>query len=221
MTPDFLALVERVRRRGYRVYFPLFFGRANRRNSLAGDLALAGREWSCLKHDPRPAIEDWLRALISEKIRRDEPLGKLAIIGNCLSGGLPLALVDSGVEVAVLSQPACPSHFGPLNRGSSEELGLSKAEIENAREWSRTHEMFAFRFTRDDISPAARFHRLEREFSLAPASREIDSGPGTGFPESAHPVLTGAYSCRPGNPTERALDAVLDALDRRLKNGSR
>lgn len=216
MTPDFLRLASRIERAGFRVYMPLFFGHPNHRSDVRGFFVGIGREWQCLRAAPRPPILRWLRALIDQKVRRSAHQ-KIAIFGNCLSGGIPLALVDDDVEAVVLSQPACPFGLGPINRKSGEELGLSDSELANARKWSLGHSALLFRFTQDKISPGERFHRLQKELHLDPVSREIPSGPETDFDKEAHAVFTGSYRCEDEADTRTAFEAVLDRFNHLLR----
>ena len=145
---------------------------------------------------------------------------QVGVIGMCFSGGFALATaIDPVVGVAVVSQPAMPFAWAPLNRipGQSTSVGLSDED------WQRLLDrrddagicIRTLRFERDAKSPAARVARIKEAFA---PTEEFDCIPSQ--KSSAHSVLTDATDV-PKDPSTaddiaRALDSVMTTLREQL-----
>jgi len=135
----------------------------------------------------------------------------------CFTGGFALGMmVDQRMLAPVLTQPSLPLPFG---KGSKRALGISKKDLEKARQ--RVDEgvcVLGLRFSHDAMAPGERFARLKEEFGEGFIGVEIDSSPGNAYRISprAHSVLTEELVDEPGHPTREALDKVLDHLASRL-----
>ena len=145
---------------------------------------------------------------------------RVGVIGMCFSGGFALATaIDPVVGVAVVSQPAMPFAWFPLNKipGQSSSVGLADED------WQRLLDrrdgtgvcIRTLRFERDAMSPAARVARIKA--ALAP-TEEFDCIRSE--KSSAHSVLTDATD-EPKDPSTaddiaRALESVVTTLREQL-----
>ena len=119
---------------GFTVYVPVLFGDIYQDNFIKTVLSADYEiEW---KQRPElygsTYITQWLRLLVRE-IARHHP-EDIGIIGNCISGALPLALLDNPkVTAVVIAQPAYPlkTKFG---LGGEAYLGISDNEWNVARQ---------------------------------------------------------------------------------------
>ena len=78
--------------------------------------------------------------------------------------------------------------------------------------------VLGLRFTGDAAVPAERFASLRKHLGDSFIGVEIDSSPGNewGHKRAAHSVLTEDLVDQAGQPTQDALNQVLDFLDQRL-----
>lgn len=219
MTPECLALAERLHNDGLTVYLPLFFGRPNTVAFVDYTLRVCiSREFYLLASRQSSPITGWLRALCREIHARCGGRG-VGAIGMCLTGGFALSLlVDASVMAPVLSQPSLP--LG-VTRGRQAELGLAPEELAAAqmRVEAENIPVLALRFTGDRLCPAARFDSLRAAFGDRLQTIEIDSSPGNphGIAPGAHSVLAGEFVNDPAHPTYQAYAAVMHMLKRQLR----
>jgi dienelactone hydrolase len=206
-----VLLAQRVADRGFRVYLPRLFGGVGQRSGFKGVLqSCFGPDWDCSNPNGTSRILDWIHGLTEDIGRRDTDR-RMAAIGMCLTGALPLALMDvPQMRAAVLSQPALPLRGDPETRHVA--LGLSRTEIEHAtkREEAR---FLAVRFSADDLCREERFAMLEGLFGERLETIVIPSGPGTVFPKEAHAVLTGWYHHERESPTRQAFEKMVAFLN--------
>ena len=74
-------------------------------------------------------LTQWLRKFVAE-IGRRHPQQTIGIIGNCLTGTLPLALLDNPqVTRVVLAQPTLPMRTN-IGLGDKEDLAISQRRVE-------------------------------------------------------------------------------------------
>jgi dienelactone hydrolase len=105
-----IDLARRIEKQGFTVFVPLFFGRPGechpKRNLLTKPLN-PGSEFSYwLPSTPRAAR--WLEPQLEFAFTKSKGKG-VALIGMCLTGSLPLAVISSPlVKAAVLCQPNQP-----------------------------------------------------------------------------------------------------------------
>lgn len=206
MTVDDLLLARRVATAGYAVYVPLLFGQPGDHSSWNGVRACFGAGFNCFsEHDAGPIVK---RLRILAKHIRTLHGERIGVIGLCLTGSLPLALMaDPGVAAPVLAEPSLP--VIALTDDAKAALGISPADLA-AVEASQVH-ILAFRFSEDSISPSRRAAALRQALGGQIDFAEIDSRPGNphGFTGKAHAVLTTEFVDSPGNPTRAALDKIL------------
>ena len=214
LTPETLRFAERVRERGYTVFLPLLFGRANQkaRGIVEGPGICIRREILCFARRTSSPVTVWLRALGREVHARCGGPG-IGVVGMCLTGSFVLAMMaDEHVLAPVASQPSLPFVSGG-------ELGTSPGDLEAAKAHAQKGTpLMGLRFTSDRICPAARFRTLRREFGDAFHEVQIQSpDPAHGIPRNAHSVLTFDFADTPGHPTHDAFLRVMELFDTRLR----
>lgn len=211
LSPDSLDLARRIACNGFRVYVPLLFGAEgeNPKNPflvLRGATFGASPRWRALSADvDRPVVGE-IAALCREYIRPLHPRQRLGVVGLCLTGGFPLALLGQdppvpGFAAPVLSQPSVPFGFTAAQKAS---LGISSPELKRVQSRLRsekTLEILGFRFEEDGVSPGERFETLKRELGDQFVNATLytkDYHYRDGLPKRAHAVLTDGY--RPWRP---------------------
>ena len=207
LTRECLMLANRlVERGGFSVYVPLLFGAAGEtatklntiRVLFDSDYSLTGK-WKSSK------ITNWLRGL-SNKIAAETPGRGIGVIGNCLTGGLPIALLTEKCVVA----PVCCQASLPLY-GNDADLGVSKEELDAALKRTDVP-VYAYRFCHDTISKHPRWQAMKDAFGKDRFhGLELDAT-HPGEKHSDHAVLTGSYSDCPGTQTRAVFDEVLAFL---------
>lgn len=187
---------------GFRVYMPLLFGRVGERSNANLWRACTSGGFHCFRNEP-PEILQWLGPFIDEKSQQ-KPVG---VIGMCLSGAVPFALLDhADVRVAVMSQPALPMT-------SKHALGVTEPEVDAARAAiKRGAKILYFRFSGDSISPPERFAAFGK------AVPEIERRELTPAPDrhGAHSVLALEYVEDPKDPSNQAVRRIIEVLKDRL-----
>lgn len=129
-------------------------------------------QWSGLENG-NSKLSVWLRHLANTILQYHKG-NPLAVIGNCVTGTVPLTLfVDPTVNIhaMVIAQPALPRSFFNLFISSEDRLslGVSNQNTENAR--NSKVRIYGIRFQEDEKSPHEKFLRLKSEF----AGRFIDA----------------------------------------------
>lgn len=145
----------------FTVYLPMLFGEKGKDSQNSGLLTywLPWGEWAIPSEGSAPVV-DWLREVVST-IHAKHPLSKLRIIGNCMTGALPLALLnDKTVHSIVLAQPALPIRvIWPYSDKDLASLGLSNTDQNVAR--NSKAKVFSLRFETDWISHVTKQKTLE------------------------------------------------------------
>jgi len=205
LTPQCIQLARLLAHKDFRVYVPLLFGDAGvRATTLNFFRACVAGGYACFSSDDPGRIAHRMR-LVSASIHAQSPTSPMGVIGMCLSGALPIALMrDPWIMAPVVSQPALPLV------GRDAALGISASDLACAR--ARGVRLLALRFSEDRLSPKARLAALEQALPGQVEPMVIDSRPGNpdGLPASAHAVLT-------EHPTQRALQKVIDFLNTHLR----
>lgn len=214
LTVECMQLANRVAEAGYTVYVPVLFGSPGKAQSFRNVFrACFGGGFHCFSgSDPGPVLA---RLRVLANYIRGQRGDRIGVIGLCLTGILPVALMaNPGVAAPVLSEPALP--FAWTDHGKS-ALGVSRPDLDGAK--ARGVPILAFRFNNDDLSPGQRSRALRREFGRQIEIVEIDSSPDNlhGFSSKAHAVLTVEFADYPGDPTRAALDKILAFFDRQLR----
>lgn len=222
MTPECLALGDRLASRGFSVYLPLFFGSAGQKSSNLRNLGYLvrfciSREWNALALGVTSPVANWVRALARQA--HQECGGKgIGAIGMCLTGSFVIPLLLDPVVLAPVSlQPARPL---PLTRSRRRDLGVSPDDLEGARERLEQGHLtiLGCRFTNDRVCPPEKFEEMSRCFGGTFERIEIDSSKGNphGIDTKAHSVLTGNYCDAEDHPTRKAFERVVELFTLRL-----
>ncbi|PPL19068.1 dienelactone hydrolase family protein [Microterricola pindariensis] len=222
ITPEVLGLAEHLVGEGFTVVVPSPFGEPGRAATTGTVLPIAARlcvsaEFRAFAVNAQRPITGYLRAVAAELAARTPGSG-VGVIGMCFSGGFALAAaVDDTVLAAVASQPSVPFPIGARRRA---DPGMSAAEFDRVAERAASGELCALglRFSNDAVSRGARFRTLKQRLGDAFEVITLDSSPGnpTGFPSSAHSVLTTELRETPGHPALLARERVVAFLRERL-----
>lgn len=95
-------------------------------------------------------VVPWLRAVVM-KIEEAHPGQQIGVIGNCLTGSLPLALLgNQNIRAVVLAQPTLPLTIFDNSSEARSSLGISQDEIAQAKQSSAR--IFYLRFEQDCVS---------------------------------------------------------------------
>ncbi len=210
----------------FTVYVPLLFGEKGRFSLVSGLGAywfqgavtfVPGGEWG-LPADRSAPIVDWLRGVV-QKIEERHAHQHIGIIGNCLTGPIPLALLDHPqVSAAVVAQPALPMPFWWKADADKKSLGLSAADVQHARKSAAR--IYGLRFETDCMSDPAKQETLRAEFG----NRYINGGIPVsayqieGKPVKAHSTLIGSWRehGEVGQPSRGARERVREFLLKEL-----
>jgi hypothetical protein len=124
-------------------------------------------------------------------------------------------MTEPSVVAPVLSQPSMPLAAGSKKRAAG--IDASAAEIACAKDRfaKENLSMIGLRFFGDPAVPDARFDTYKRTFGDKFEAIEIaakDAEPG---PMGAHSVLTVNLQDRPGTPTKRAEERVIQFFKER------
>jgi dienelactone hydrolase len=219
ISPALLEFALEMETWGYRVYLPSLYGDPIMGESAYGyDMALEAltflkedERWNLHGKDNAGPILDEVLAW-TDWVKGKEPGKPLAVIGNCLSGSFPLAvLAEPGVELAVLAQPALPVvkyHEIFLRLPQSEEkqrgLGIPDETMEKlavAMRKNPNKRIVGFHYVHDPLAPIAKYdalhdflsgHGLADRFEAVVLKR-----PGSRFLNSRHQWASGADTAEP------------------------
>lgn len=182
----------------FSVYVPLLFGAPNQSSAWKGSVAFrTNGEWIARPElGGNSRIVKWLQH-VTTQVQEKHPGQSIGIIGNCLTGALPLALLDNrAVNAVVLAQPSLPLPTLYYSHEDKYSLDLSERALSQAI--ARTDVPIYFtRFESDCIS------RPEKKITLSAhfGDRLIDGGIanyeytnlGETLPPRAHSTLIGAW----------------------------
>ncbi len=200
LTPGTLAYAEALSK-DFTVYVPLLFGEKGKFSPTSGLWAywfrgavdyFPGGEWGIPSHGSTPIVE-WLRGVV-QKVGERHQEQRLGVIGNCMTGPLPVALLDNPqVGAAVVAQPALPLSFWWSTDADKQSLGLSVDDLQGAQE-SRA-KIYALRFETDCISDRAKLQTLRDQFGDRFLNGEIPANAYQveGKPTNAHSTLIGSW----------------------------
>ena len=219
LVPEAFDLARRLYAAGFSVYMPLFFGKPS--HSALNPFVCLGAEFNCRSWHSSGEIEHWVISYAEELGRRT---GKLGVIGNCLTGAMPLAVMADGstrryVKCAVLAQPAIPVY--PKSKNARAALGLTDRQIREAAKSRRP--VLAFRFTTDHIVPEDRMLALQRHFEGQPFHYEpLPPNPPScathehKYKHDQHSVLTTGYCKEPDSSGYKAYQQLEAFLKQHL-----
>lgn len=178
LSPDLLQFALELESWGYRVYLPSLYGDPIRGRSAYGfdkqfamirHLKNDGR-WNPVATDTLGMIVDDV-AMLARAISRAEGGRRLAVIGNSLTGAMPLALLkEPSVGLAVLGQPATPAlrihqiiARRPLPDEARSSLSLSEEDWNDmflAMRRSSRKRIAGFHYVEDPLAYVERFDVL-------------------------------------------------------------
>lgn len=200
LSPGTLAYAEDLSK-DFTVYVPLLFGEKGKFSPASGLWAYWFRglidffpdgEWG-VPAQGSPPIVSWLRGVV-QTIGNQHGAQSIGIIGNCMTGPLPLALLDHPrVAAVVVAQPALPMRFWYYTDSDRQSLGLSTDDLHIARQSAAR--IYGLRFETDCIADRAKQQNLRREFGARFRDGEIparDYQPD-GKPINAHSTLIGSW----------------------------
>lgn len=194
----------------FTVYVPLLFGSTPMHSTPRGLAAFwLNGEWWGLESGTSDIVK-WLGALVTE-IERTHPGQSIGVIGNCLTGSLPLALLDNRqIHAVVLAQPTLPLTIFGNSEDVRKSLGISRGEITKAQDSSA--KILYLRFQTDCISKPEKQETLRTEFPAErfPGRVTMKEIPGSAsLGERVHSTLIGEWSdAEPGKPSRDAREEV-------------
>ena len=201
LSPGTLAYAEELSN-DFTVYVPLLFGEKGTVSLTSGLWTywfrgmgefFPGGEWG-LPSQGSPPIVHWLRAVIRTIGDRHGPKPHIGIIGNCMTGPIPLALLDNPhVGAAVVAQPALPMSFWWYTEADKKSLGLSTDDLNTAKQ--SLARIYGLRFETDCIADRAKQLTLRQEFGDRFLDGEIPASEYQldGKPMNAHSTLIGSW----------------------------
>jgi dienelactone hydrolase len=225
LSPGTLAYAEELSK-DFTVYVPLLFGEKGKFSLTKGLWAywfegflefFPGGEWGIPSQGSAPIV-DWLRGVV-KRIGETHRQQRIGIIGNCMTGPIPLALLDHPqVGAAVVAQPALPLRFWWHTESDKQSLGLSGDDLERARR--STAKIYGLRFEIDCMSDPAKQQTLRNEFGERFINGEIPANTYQldGKPVKAHSTLIGSWRERgeAGRPSRDARESVRHFLLKEL-----
>ena len=225
LSPGTLAYAEELSK-DFTVYVPLLFGEKGKFSLTKGlwvywfrglmDFFPSG-EWGVPSQGSAPIV-NWLRDVV-QKVGERHTHQHIGIIGNCLTGPLPLALLDRPqVTAAVVAQPALPLRFWWYTDADKKSLGLSVNDLQYARKSAAR--IYGLRFETDCMSDPAKQETLRGEFGDRYMDGEIPSRAYQveGKQVKAHSTLIGSWRehGEAGQPSRAAREKVRDFLLKEL-----
>ncbi len=158
-----LNSARRIADGGYTVIAPLLFGEPGGDSTFIGNsINIAklcdGADYACFHGNETSPHAIWLRELC-RTVRTKWTGGRgIGVIGMCLTGAFPLALMsEASVAAAVLCQPTIPFLFG------DGDLGLNPTDLQRAKARNEVP-VLGLRYTGDGKCPKKRFETLVKEF---------------------------------------------------------
>lgn len=226
LSPGTLAYAEELSK-DFTVYVPLLFGEKGKFSLMKGLSAywfrgsmefFPGGEWGVPSQGSAPIV-NWLRAVV-QKVGERHDQQSIGIIGNCLTGPIPLALLNHPrVTAAVVAQPALPLRFWWYRDADHKSLGLSADDLQYARKSAAR--IYGLRFETDCMSDPAKQQTLRDEFGDRYMNGEIPARTyqAEGSPVKAHSTLIGSWRAQgeAGQPSRDARERVREFLLKELR----
>ena len=200
LSPGTLAYAEELSK-DFTVYVPLLFGEKEKISLISGLSAywfrglvefFPGGEWGVPSHGSAPIV-NWLRGVV-QQIEWRHSSQHIGLIGNCMTGPIPLALLDHPhVSAAVVAQPALPMPFWWYSDADKASLGLSTDDLQFADHSSA--KIYGLRFETDCISDRAKLQTLHDRFGARFLNGELPASQyqRDGKPIKAHSTLIGSW----------------------------
>lgn len=226
LSPGTLAYAETLSK-NFTVYVPLLFGDKGKLSLLSGLRAywflgffdfFPGGEWG-VPSDGSAPIVNWLRGVV-QKIGDQHQGQQIGIIGNCMTGPLPLALLDhQQVQAVVVAQPALPMRFWWYTDEDKASLGIAQSDVQKAKE--STAIIYGLRFETDCIAHPEKHKTLRDTFETRFIDGEIPAKAYQidGKRVNAHSTLIGGWKehAQVGQPSRDARENVQRFLQAELR----
>lgn len=228
LSPGTLAYAEELSK-DFTVYVPLLFGKKGESLVWNGyraywfrgpaDFSPSG-EWGASPQGSVPVVT-WLRGVVQE-IEKQHQNQRIGIIGNCMTGAFPLALLDNPrVGAAVVAQPALPmSFFFCPTESDKQSLGLSKIDEDAMRK--STAKIYGVRFEGDCIANSRKHQWLKETLHARFEDGEIKEEDYQENNERtrAHSTLIGSWKApgKLGDASKNTRRHVRDFLCQELGN---
>ena len=221
LSPGTLAYAEELSK-DFTVYVPLLFGEKGEFSLTKGLWAYWFRglmdffpsgEWGVPSQGSAPIV-NWLRGVV-QKVGDRHAQQHIGIIGNCLTGPIPLALLNHPrVSATVVAQPALPLRFWWYTDADKKSLGLTADDLQYARK--SAVKIYGLRFETDCMSDPAKQETLRDKFGDRYMNGEIPATAyqAEGKPVKAHSTLIGSWREHgvAGRPSRDARERVRDFL---------
>jgi dienelactone hydrolase len=212
-----LNFAIRLSRAGFSVYDPLLFGKADGKTGLGTTLSTTAElacngQWHALfaEHQSQPitkSLGELCDTISSWHHRRG-----IAVIGMCLTGALPITLMQRPCVVApVIAQPSIP--LFAITPEGKRAFGVSKEDLDAAVKRAKEEHLrvFGTRYEEDTISPKERLEAIAaafgKEYFCDHTIRATDylREPKWDLTAKAHATLTLCYKDSPDNYPPRRL----------------
>jgi hypothetical protein len=178
LTPGTLAYAEELSK-DFTVYVPLLFGEKGRFSPAGGLWAywfrglvefFPGGEWGVPARGSTPIV-NWLRGVVQAMGDR-HGAQSIGVIGNCMTGPIPLALLDHpSVMAVVVAQPALPMRFWWYADEDKKSLGLAQEDVQKAGESAA--KIYGLRFQTDCMAHPEKHKTLHDTFGARFIDGEI------------------------------------------------
>ncbi|MGV3663323.1 MAG: dienelactone hydrolase family protein [Prosthecobacter sp.] len=183
--PDFCLELET---HGWTAYAPLLWGKYGQ-DDLRDSLKTLEKDRCWNLHDPQssgPIVKDLARMV--EWISREHGGRRVVVMGNCLTGAFPLALLGHPkVRAGILCQPAMPVaenklrwFLGLTSREFKRSLAISDRDLNEVLQAMRqdsSKQLTGFHYLEDWIAPLSKFDLIHEKLT------EL------GLQERFHPVV--------------------------------
>jgi len=219
--PQVIRFADHVAAAGMTVFMPSFFGEPGRPYGIGYTIkesmkaVCIRREfnvWSSGKSSP---MVDWLRAL-ARHVHAECGGRGVGAVGMCFTGGFALAMMTEPAVVApVLAEPSLPIAFGSRRRAAGMDASPEEVECARTRFEKEDLSMIGLRFFKDPFVPDARFETYKRTFGEKFEAIELDPADAKPGPIPPHSVLSVNLDDRPGTPTKRAEERVIEFFRKR------
>ncbi len=172
LTPPTLQFCQELGQRGWTVYAPALFGGyggfgQGTFSAIAGGLAISKPRWVENEKGSSGQVVEDVTAII-RWVASQHSGQKIIVMGNCLSGGFPLAYLPMPeVKAGIVCQPAMPmptawelfTHSQP--EAERQDWGLSPAQMDAAVASIRDGKpLLGFHYLADPLAPFEKFSAL-------------------------------------------------------------
>ncbi len=221
LSPGTLAYAEALST-DFTVYVPLLFGEQGKLSVMSGlraywfqglfDFFPSG-EWG-VPSDGSAPIVNWLRGVV-QKIGDQHRGQHIGIIGNCMTGPIPLALLDhQRVKAVVVAQPALPMRFWRYTSDDRKSLGIAESDLQKAQ--ASSAKIYGLRFETDCMAHPEKLNTLRDTFDGRFINGEI---PASAYQigdkrVNVHSTLIGGWKehDQTGQPSRNARERVRNFL---------